>query len=99
MELGLKGKTAIVCASSRGLGKACAASLAREGADIVINGRAEHTLSTAKSEIEALGAGTVTAIVGDLNTVEGRAKLIAAAPDAEKLNEAVKGLEIGRAHV
>ena len=39
MDLGLKGKRAIVCASSRGLGFACASALAREGADVVINGR------------------------------------------------------------
>lgn len=85
MDLGLKGKTAIVCASSRGLGKACALSLAREGANVVINGRAAPTLAEAKPEIEAAGPGTVTAIAGDLNTMEGRAKLIAAAPDADIL--------------
>ena len=41
MDLGLKGRSAIVCASSRGLGKACALSLAREGVAVVINGRDE----------------------------------------------------------
>ena len=46
MDLGLKGKKAIVCASSRGLGKACALSLAREGVDVVINGLHQDRLDT-----------------------------------------------------
>ena len=61
MDLGLNGKKAIVCASSRGLGKACAISLAREGVDVVINGlHAEH-LDTARVEIEAKGQQHVAA--------------------------------------
>lgn len=85
MDLGLNGKKAIVCASSRGLGKACAISLAREGVDVVINGlHAEH-LDTARVEIEALGAGGVTAVLADINTEAGRADLIAACPDADIL--------------
>ena len=85
MDLGLNGKKAIVCASSRGLGKACAVSLAREGVDVVINGlQAEH-LDTARVEIEALGAGSVTAVLADINTEAGRADLIAACPDADIL--------------
>jgi 3-oxoacyl-[acyl-carrier protein] reductase len=85
MDLGLNGKKAIVCASSRGLGKACAVSLAREGVDVVINGlHAEH-LDTARVEVEALGAGGVTAVLADINTEAGRADLIAACPDADIL--------------
>ena len=85
MDLGLNGKQAIVCASSRGLGKACAMSLAREGVDVVINGlHAEH-LDAAREEIEALDAGGVTAVLADINTDAGRADLIAACPGADIL--------------
>lgn len=85
MDLGLEGKKAIVCASSRGLGKACAISLAREGAHVVINGRNEEALKVSETEIVAMRAGTVTAVVADLNTELGRSHLIAACPDADIL--------------
>ena len=85
MDLGLNGKKAIVCASSRGLGKACALSLAREGVDVVINGLHQERLDAAQAEIEALGAGGVAAVLADINTEAGRADLIAACPDADIL--------------
>lgn len=85
MDLGLKGKKAIVCASSRGLGKACALALAREGADVVINGLTQAHLDAAKAEIEALGAGSVQSVLADINTEAGRALLVAACPDADIL--------------
>ncbi len=85
MDLGLKGKKAIVCASSRGLGKACALSLAREGVDVVINGLHQDGLDATKADIEALGAGAVSAVLADINTESGRAELIAACPDADIL--------------
>ena len=85
MDLGLKGKKAIVCASSRGLGKACAHSLACEGVDVVINGLHQDRLDATKAEIEALGAGAVSAVLADINTESGRAELIAACPDADIL--------------
>lgn len=74
MDLGLTGKKAIVCASSRGLGKACALSLAREGVD----------------------AGTVVAVLADINTEAGRADLIAACPDADILVNNNEGPPPGR---
>ena len=88
MDLHLSGRKAIVCASSRGLGKACAEALAREGVNIVVNGRDKACLAEAKTDIERLQAAngaTVTAIAADINTAEGRAKLIAACPDADIL--------------
>lgn len=85
MDLGLKGKKAIVCASSRGLGKACALSLAREGVDVVINGLHQDGLDATKADIEALGGGAVSAVLADINTESGRAELIAACPDADIL--------------
>ncbi|MDH3414093.1 MAG: SDR family NAD(P)-dependent oxidoreductase, partial [Gammaproteobacteria bacterium] len=59
MELKLEGKRAIVCASSKGLGRACATSLAREGAHIVMNGRTESTLEKAAEEVRQIGRGQV----------------------------------------
>ncbi|MDA0978907.1 MAG: SDR family oxidoreductase [Proteobacteria bacterium] len=85
MDLGLKGKQAIVCASSRGLGKACALSLAGEGADVVINGLHQDRLDAARAEIESLGGGRVTAVLADINTEAGRRELIAACPEADIL--------------
>lgn len=85
MDLGLTGRKAIVCASSRGLGKACASSLAREGVDVVINGRTQETLDAAAEEIAALNGGNVTAVLADINGAPGREKLLAACPDADIL--------------
>ncbi len=96
MDLGIKGKKAIVCASSRGLGKACALALAREGVDVVINGLHQENLDTATQEIEALSAGAVTAVLADINTEEGRQALIAACPDADILVNNNEGPPPGR---
>lgn len=85
MDLGLSGRKAIICASSRGLGKACATALAREGVDIVINGRSAENLDIAAAEIRALGAGAVKTVLADINTAEGRATLVAACPDTDIL--------------
>ena len=96
MDLGLKGKKAIVCASSRGLGLACAKSLAREGVDVVINGLNQDRLDAAQQEIESLGAGSVGAVLADINTDEGRAALIAASSDADILINNNEGPPPGR---
>jgi 3-oxoacyl-[acyl-carrier protein] reductase len=80
MDLGLKGRTAIVCASSRGLGKACALSLAREGVDVVINGRDEKVLAATRDEIIAATGARVTAIAADVGTPQGQDALLAACP-------------------
>ena len=83
MDLGLKGKRAIVCASSRGLGFACASALAREGADVVINGRDGDALKAAEAEIAKQKGGSVSTVIGDLNTQKGRDAIleICDAPD------------------
>jgi len=85
MDLGLNGRKAIVCASSRGLGKACAAALAREGVHVVVNGRNAESLDRAAYDISADATGSVLPIVADLNTEEGRARLLSACPDADIL--------------
>jgi 3-oxoacyl-[acyl-carrier protein] reductase len=67
MDLGIAGKVALVTASSKGLGKASALALAREGARVVITARGEGTLRTARQEIEAVaGAGNVLALTADI---------------------------------
>lgn len=80
MDLGIAGKRAIVCAASKGLGKACAASLAREGVDVTICARNEDTLKAAAEEIRALGGGAVTAVACDITTEDGRQKTLDACP-------------------
>ena len=84
MDLGIAGRKAIVCASSRGLGKACAEALAREGVAVTVNARNEAGLLATVQAIEATG-GRATAVVADIDTEAGRAKLVAACPDADIL--------------
>jgi 3-oxoacyl-[acyl-carrier protein] reductase len=85
MDLGIKGRKAIVCASSRGLGKACATALAREGASVVVNGRDRERLDETAAAIRAETGVAVTAVVADLCTADGRDRLVAACPDADIL--------------
>lgn len=85
MNLGIQDAKAIVCASSRGLGKACAVALAREGARVIINGRHELQLQTAVKEIESLIGNRVDSVVGDIATPEGRAVLLEKCPEPDIL--------------
>jgi 3-oxoacyl-[acyl-carrier protein] reductase len=85
MDLGLKGRKAIICGSSRGLGKACAMALAREGCSVVINGLNPERLAGAADEIRKATGATVTPVRADINTEAGRAALVAACPDADIL--------------
>lgn len=80
MDLGLKGKKAIVCAASKGLGKACAMALAREGVDLVITARTAETLEKTAEEIRQATGANVIAVAGDISTDEGRAAALAACP-------------------
>jgi 3-oxoacyl-[acyl-carrier protein] reductase len=79
MDLGLKGRRALVCASSQGLGYACAFALAREGAEIMVNGRDAAKLEATRARIVGETGATVHAIVADLGAIEGRAHLVAQA--------------------
>lgn len=85
MDLGLTGKRALVCASSQGLGYACAFALAREGAHVVINGRDEAKLAAARDRIAGETGGTVTAVAADLGDAEARRALVAAAGEVDIL--------------
>ena len=80
MDLGIAGRKAFVCASSKGLGYACAIALAREGCDVVINGRTAGALQAAAEEIAVQTGAKVATIVADLNTLEGRARIVHACP-------------------
>jgi len=85
MDLGIAGRRALVCASSRGLGRACARALAAEGVEIVVNGRDAKRLEATADEIRRESSVGVTAVVADLCTEEGRAALLAACPDPDIL--------------
>jgi 3-oxoacyl-[acyl-carrier protein] reductase len=78
MDLNIAGRTAIVCASSAGLGKACALALAQEGVNVIINGRNAAPLEATAQEIRAASRATVTAVVADISTPEGRSRVLAA---------------------
>lgn len=85
MDLGLKDRTAIVCASSKGLGRACAMALAREGARVVVNGRDPESLARTADEIAAATGAEVVAVAADVTTPEGRLEILAAAPEPDIL--------------
>jgi 3-oxoacyl-[acyl-carrier protein] reductase len=80
VDLGIAGRKAIVCASSRGLGRACAVSLARAGVELVINGRDARVLDETARVIGAETGVTVTAVAADIGTPEGQARVLAACP-------------------
>lgn len=80
MDLGLQGKKAIVCAASKGLGRACALSLAREGVELVITARTAETLEATAGEIRRLTGASVTPVAGDISTEAGRQAALAACP-------------------
>jgi 3-oxoacyl-[acyl-carrier protein] reductase len=96
MDLGITGKRAIVCASSRGLGLACATSLAREGCEVFINARSQESLDLAVGKIvEATGRRPQT-IVADLDTLEGRDRIVATCPEPDILVNNNAGPEPGK---
>jgi 3-oxoacyl-[acyl-carrier protein] reductase len=86
MDLGIQGRWALVCASSKGLGKGCAAALVGEGVNVVITARGEPTLQAAAAELRTLNpAVQVRVAVGDITTTEGRAAALAACPQVDIL--------------
>jgi 3-oxoacyl-[acyl-carrier protein] reductase len=80
MDLGIRGRTAIVCASSQGLGKGCAQGLAEAGVALVINGRNQLLLEQTAQEIRQAWGVAVTPVVADVSTPEGQAALLRACP-------------------
>jgi 3-oxoacyl-[acyl-carrier protein] reductase len=80
MDLGIRGKTALVCAASKGLGKGCAQALAREGVNLVITARGAEALQATSQEIQKAYGVQVIAVPGDITTPEGREAALRAAP-------------------
>jgi 3-oxoacyl-[acyl-carrier protein] reductase len=85
MDLGIAGRNAMVCASSRGLGRACAVELARAGVRLLINGRDPERLEKVRQEISDKTGAEVLAVAADLTTEEGRAALLAVMPEPDIL--------------
>ena len=79
MNLGIRGRKALLSGSSRGLGKACAMALAQEGVDITIVARTRDVLERTADELRATGV-SVTAVIGDIATPQGREAALAACP-------------------
>jgi len=80
VDLGIGGRRAIVCASSRGLGRACAEALAAEGVHVVLNGRNPEQLERTAEDFRNRFDVEVTPVLGDVTTHEGRTALLAACP-------------------
>jgi 3-oxoacyl-[acyl-carrier protein] reductase len=80
MDLGIKGRTALVCAASKGLGKGCAMSLAREGVRLVITARGKEALEATATEIRSTYKTEVITVAGDITTEQGRQTALAACP-------------------
>jgi 3-oxoacyl-[acyl-carrier protein] reductase len=85
MKLGIEGKRAIVCASSRGLGKGCAMALAEAHVDLTMNGRDPATLEQAAEQIRALTGAQVRTVAADITTADGRSKVLEACPEPDIL--------------
>jgi len=83
MDFGIEGKRALVCASSKGLGRGCAEALAREGASVTILSRTAADIERAAAEIESSTGRSVTWLACDITTVEGRNAALAACPQPD----------------
>ena len=79
MDLGIRGKRALVCASSKGLGRGCAEALAGAGVSLVMNARGAEALAEAAEAIRSRHQAEVTAVAADITTEAGRAEVLAAA--------------------
>jgi 3-oxoacyl-[acyl-carrier protein] reductase len=85
MDLGISGRKAIVCASSRGLGRACAFKLAEAGCEVVVNGRNREQVEATAAEIKKATGGKITAVAADVATSEGQSAIFAACPEPDIL--------------
>lgn len=85
MDLGLKGRTAIICASSKGLGKACAFALANEGCNVIINGRNADSLHQTGNEIAQKTTAKIIEVVGDISTPQGQKTILEKCADPDIL--------------
>jgi 3-oxoacyl-[acyl-carrier protein] reductase len=83
MDLGIAGRKAIVCASSKGLGRACAMSLAQAGCEVVVNGRNRDAVEATAADIRKVTDAKVTAVAADVASPEGQSALLAACPEPD----------------
>ncbi|WP_147124560.1 SDR family oxidoreductase [Shimia ponticola] len=84
MDLGIKGKRALVCASSKGLGRGCAMALAEAGVDLVINSRGAEALEATAEDLRKTGV-SVTTVACDVTTEDGQAQVLEAAGNLDIL--------------
>ena len=85
MDLGIAGRKAIVCASSRGLGRACATALAQAGCEVVINGRDRERLAATAAELQKATGAKITPVAADVASADGQKALFAACPEPDIL--------------
>ncbi|MBI2242121.1 MAG: SDR family oxidoreductase [Magnetospirillum gryphiswaldense] len=85
MDLGIKGKKALVCAASRGLGLGCATALASAGCDVLMIARRPDVLAQAADEVRLATGAHVLTVAADITTPEGRAAALAAMPEPDIL--------------
>src|SRR3954463_2253688 len=85
LDLGISGRKAIVCAASKGLGRACAMALGRAGVELVITARTKETLDQTAAEIRKETGAKVTPVAGDISTEAGRQAALAACPNPDIL--------------
>src|ERR1700722_17706703 len=85
MDLGIAGRKAIVCASSKGLGYGCAKALAEAGCEVVLNGRSEAPLAAAAAELKRVTNAKITAVAADVASPDGPKALFAACPEPDIL--------------
>ncbi|CCA90738.1 glucose/ribitol dehydrogenase family protein (plasmid) [Novosphingobium sp. PP1Y] len=86
MDLGIAGRWALVCASSKGLGKGCAAALAREGVNLVLNARGGEALAATAEDLQrAYRSVEVRAVAGDVTLSQTREALLSACPQIDML--------------
>src|ERR1700691_5961583 len=85
MDLGIAGRKAIVCASSKGLGRGCAKALAEAGCEVVINGRNKDQLAAAAEDLRKATGAKITPVAADVASPEGQKALFAACPEPDIL--------------
>jgi len=85
MDLGISGRKAIVCASSRGLGCGCAFALAQAGCEVIVNGRDSKALEATAAELRKSTGAKVSAVLADVATPAGQAALLSACPEPDIL--------------
>src|SRR6516225_336171 len=95
LDLGIRGRKALVCAASKGLGRACAMSLGRAGVELTITARTKETLEETAEEIRRATGAKVTAVAGDITTEAGRAAALEACPEPDVLVNNAGGPPLG----